>query len=55
MQADGSHLLRLTNNPERDDYATWHPGGRQIVAVCERSGRQDLYLLPVPDLKDSER
>jgi len=45
MNRDGSGLRRLTNHPERDDYAAWHPDGRRLVTVSERDGRFDLYLL----------
>ena len=49
MDAAGNHTTRLTTHSERDDYPCWHPNGRQIVTVSERDGRQDLYLLDVPD------
>jgi Tol biopolymer transport system component len=45
MQADGSNSQRLTVNPERDDYASWHPDSRHLVYVSERNGRHDLYML----------
>ena len=43
IQADGSGLARMTDNPERDDYPTWHPDGR-LVIISERRRRHDLYL-----------
>lgn len=48
MNADGAALRRVTNHPERDDYPAWHPDGRRLVALCERHGQFDLYLLDVP-------
>jgi len=48
MNAGGSDLQRVTNPPERDDYATWHPNGKQLLMVSERSGNHDLYLAGLP-------
>jgi Tol biopolymer transport system component len=48
MNADGSGLKRVTSNPERDDYAAWHPDGKRLVIVSERKGKHDLYLIDVP-------
>jgi len=36
--------LRITNNPERDDFAAWHPQERKLLVVSERAGRFDLWL-----------
>jgi Tol biopolymer transport system component len=47
MNADGSEPRRMTNHPERDDFAAWHPNGRQLVFVGEREGSLDLYSLEV--------
>ena len=49
MNADGSNPRNLTQHPERDDFAAWHPGGKQIVTVSERNGDYDLYLFDVPE------
>ena len=48
MDADGSNVIRVTNNEERDDYPSWHPNGRSLVYASERNGRVDLYLAEVP-------
>jgi Tol biopolymer transport system component len=48
MNADGSHVIRLTNNPGRDDYPWWFPDGQHLVYVSERNGRFDLYKITVP-------
>jgi Tol biopolymer transport system component len=47
VNVDGSGLTRVTDSPERDDYATWHPDGRSIVFVGERNGKFDLYRVEI--------
>ena len=49
MHTDGSQLRRITNHPDRDDYATWHPAGDSIGLGSERAGRHDLYHLPIAE------
>jgi TolB protein len=36
---------RLTDAPERDDYANWGPGDREIVFTSQRDGNIELYLM----------
>ena len=48
MKADGSDVRRVTTNQERDDYAAWHPDGKRLAFVSERSGKFDLYLVELP-------
>ena len=36
--------LRITHNPERDDYPAWHPDG-DIAYVAEEAGRFDIHLI----------
>ncbi len=38
MQSDGSHLVRVTNHPEQDDYPIWYPTGKSLLMISERSG-----------------
>jgi Tol biopolymer transport system component len=38
MNADGSDPRNLTRHPERDDFAAWHPSGKQLVTVSECAG-----------------
>lgn len=44
---DGTHLRRVTNDEERDDFAQWHPDGRRMLVILERRGESDLYMLDV--------
>ena len=46
----GRHERPPSDQPrgERDDYATWHPDGKRLAVVSERSGKFDLYLVDVP-------
>ena len=48
MQADGSHPQRVTDSPERDDYADWLPDSEHLVIVREHDGWHDLFLVDVP-------
>ena len=43
MDADGSNLTRLTNNPAEDRVPMWSPGVDRIVFT---SNRDNLYTLP---------
>lgn len=43
--ADGSNVLRLTNNPAADYQPTWSPDGARIAFVSERSGNADLFAV----------
>ena len=45
MKLDGSGLLRLTNNPEQDDFPVWDPDGNSLIVVSEREGQSDLYRI----------
>ena len=42
MKADGSNVVRLTNNPSEDLFPTWSPDN-QVIFVSDRDGRFDLY------------
>ena len=50
VEADGTGLRRVTNHPERDDFAVWHPDGRRLVMVAQRGGKYDLALIDVNEL-----
>jgi len=39
--------VNVSRDPERDDYVAWHPGGRRLLWVAERGGRQDLLEVEV--------
>ncbi|HTD68815.1 MAG TPA: hypothetical protein VK647_00065, partial [Gemmatimonadales bacterium] len=45
MNADGSGLVNLTNNPMLDDAPAWSPDGTKIAFVSNRSGDHDLYVM----------
>jgi TolB protein len=47
MNIDGSDVVRLTDNEERDDFPSWHPDGNRIVYVSERDGQKDIYLVAI--------
>lgn len=54
MQADGSGLARLTDNPENDLWATWWPGGRCLFFSTERNGSPAFYWIKA-DGSDPQR
>lgn len=45
MNADGTGLVNLTNDPGNDRFDCWSPDGSQIVFSSDRSGTRDLYLV----------
>jgi Tol biopolymer transport system component len=49
MNADGTGLRRITNNPGKDDYASWHPDGTILLMVSERHGMSDQYLVQLAE------
>ncbi len=42
MNADGTHVRRLTESPGPDGWPAWSPDGRQIVFFL-RAGRLSLF------------
>ena len=47
MNADGTDVQRLTDNPAIDTSPTWSPTGAQIAFTSDRSGRPQIYLVGV--------
>jgi len=45
MDADGSGLKNLTNNPANDDNPDWSPDGRKIAFVSDRDGGVEIYVM----------
>ncbi len=45
VQADGTGLTDLTNDPGNDIHAVWSPDGKQIAFNSDRSGQWDLYVM----------
>jgi Tol biopolymer transport system component len=47
MNADGTDIQRLTDNPAYDGWPTWSPDGAQIAFMSDRSGNPDIYVMSV--------
>src|SRR5437764_696472 len=45
MNADGTHVRRLTHNSATDAFPTWSPDGTQIAFEGNRDGDGDVYLM----------
>lgn len=45
--AVGGEVINVSRDAERDDFVAWHPGGRRLLWVAERGGRQDLLEVEV--------
>ncbi len=45
INADGSGLTRLTNDPAVDSEPAWSPDGSQITFTSDRDGEQRLYVM----------
>ena len=46
MNADGSGLARLTNNPAYDAFPSWSPDGRRVAFVSDRGdGDDEIYAM----------
>ena len=47
VDADGAHLVNLTQNPAQDTDPVWSPDGRDLAFVSDRDGEPALYVLSV--------
>src|SRR5215208_3831615 len=45
MNADGSGVTRLTNDPARDIQPAWSPDGTKIAFVSIRDGNTEVYVM----------
>ena len=45
INADGSGVTRLTNNPARDVSPAWSPDGNRIAFVTNRDGNLEIYVM----------
>ncbi|MFC1907135.1 hypothetical protein ACFLW8_03510 [Chloroflexota bacterium] len=45
MDADGSNLIRLTNNPSPDFGPAWSPDGNRIAFSSARDGNSEIYVM----------
>jgi hypothetical protein len=51
MNADGTNLIRLTNDPGSDTSPTWSADASQIAFVSSRTGNEDIFIMTLADLE----
>jgi TolB protein len=45
MNADGTGVIRLTDDEASDGEPVWSPGGEQIAFVSDRDGNDEIYVM----------
>ena len=45
MNIDGTHQIRLTDNPGLDSAPSWSPDGRKIAFLSTRDGNSEIYVM----------
>ena len=45
VNADGTDLTNLTNNPANDSRPSWSPDGKRLVFVSDRDDGENIYIL----------
>jgi Tol biopolymer transport system component len=47
INSSGDTLRNLSNDPGRDDFQAWSPGGSQILFTSKRDGSQAIYVVEI--------
>jgi Tol biopolymer transport system component len=47
INADGTGLKNLTNNPSSDGLFNWSPDGKKILFISDRSGKSEFYTMNI--------
>lgn len=45
MDADGSHVQRVTNDDANDNFPDWSPDNQRIAFVSDRDGNEEVYVM----------
>ena len=45
MNADGTGVTRLTDDPGADALPAWSPDGDEIVFVSDRAGNEEIFVM----------
>jgi TolB protein len=47
MDADGTNLVNVTDNPAADEHPTWSADGTQISFASDRDGNFEIYVINI--------
>jgi TolB protein len=45
MNANGSNVHNVSNNPATDQFPAWSPDGQSLVFMSDRDGNQEVYSM----------